>query len=210
MNLIAAAIIGIAIIVLLIAVCKVHPFLSLLAGSFAMAVCAGVEYDKAFDSFTSGVGSTIANVGLLIAFGSIIGTILFKSGGADTIVDTIMSKTPLQRLPWAMALIAFIVGIPMFFEVGVVIHSGGALRRPPRQSSGRTAGHSSPRRPVHPARIRAAAPRPADRHRRTERKPWHHPGARPDRRHSDRDHLRPAVRQARRQVGADRGPRKHC
>ena len=78
MNLIAAAIIGIAIIVLLIAVCKVHPFLSLLAGSFAMAVCAGVEYDKAFDSFTSGVGSTIANVGLLIAFGSIIGTILFK------------------------------------------------------------------------------------------------------------------------------------
>ena len=104
MNLIAAAIIGIAIIVLLIAVCKVHPFLSLLAGSFTMAVCAGVEYDEAFGSFTSGVGSTIANVGLLIAFGSIIGTILFKSGGADTIVDTIMAKTPLQRLPWAMAL----------------------------------------------------------------------------------------------------------
>ena len=121
MNLIAAAIIGIAVIVLLIAACKVHPFLSLLAGSFVMAVCAGVPFDKAFDSFTSGVGGTISNVGLLIAFGSIIGTILFKSGGADTIVDTIMAKTPLQRLPWAMALIAFIVGIPMFFEVGVVI-----------------------------------------------------------------------------------------
>ena len=121
MNLIAAAIIGIAVIVLLIAACKVHPFLSLLTGSFVMAVCAGVPFDKAFDSFTSGVGGTISNVGLLIAFGSIIGTILFKSGGADTIVDTIMAKTPLQRLPWAMALIAFIVGIPMFFEVGVVI-----------------------------------------------------------------------------------------
>ena len=65
MNLIAAAIIGIAIIVILIAVCKVHPFLSLLAGSFAMAVCAGVEYDKAFDSFTSGVGSTISNTSIL-------------------------------------------------------------------------------------------------------------------------------------------------
>ena len=121
MNLIAAAIIGIVVIVLLIAVCKVHPFLSLLAGSFTMAVCAGVEYDKAFDSFTSGVGGTISNVGLLIAFGSIIGTTLFRSGGADAIVDTIMTKTPLHRLPWAMALIAFIVGIPMFFEVGVVI-----------------------------------------------------------------------------------------
>ena len=121
MNLIAAAIIGIVVIVLLIAVCKVHPFRSVLAGSFTMAVCAGVEYDKAFDSFTSGVGGTISNVGLLIAFGSIIGTTLFRSGGADAIVDTIMTKTPLHRLPWAMALIAFIVGIPMFFEVGVVI-----------------------------------------------------------------------------------------
>ena len=121
MNLIIAAIVGIAAIVILIAVVKLHPFLSLLLGSFVMAICAGVPYDEAIDSFTSGAGSTFSGVGLLIAFGAIIGTILFSSGGADVIVDTIMDKTPLQRLPWAMALIAFIVGIPMFFEVGVVI-----------------------------------------------------------------------------------------
>lgn len=91
MNLIAAAIIGIAVIVLLIAACKVHPFLSLLAGSFVMAVCAGVPFDKAFDSFTSGVGGTISNVGLLIAFGSIIGTILIVAagGGADNILRVV-------------------------------------------------------------------------------------------------------------------------
>ena len=121
MNLILAAIIGIAAIVLLIAVAKVHPFISLMVGSFVMAICAGVPFDESWNSFTSGVGSTVSNVGLLIAFGSIIGTLLFASGGADVIVDTIMVKTPLQMLPWAMALIAFIVGIPMFFEVGVVI-----------------------------------------------------------------------------------------
>ncbi len=121
MNLIIAAIIGIAAIVLLIAVVKIHPFLSLMIGSFVMAVCAGVPFDESWDSFTSGVGSTVSNVGLLIALGSIVGTLLFASGGADVIVDTIMAKTPLQMLPWAMALIAFVVGIPMFFEVGVVI-----------------------------------------------------------------------------------------
>ena len=121
MNLIIAAIIGIAAIVLLIAVVKIHPFLSLMIGSFVMAVCAGVPFDESWDSFTSGVGSTVSNVGLLIALGSIVGTLLFASGSADVIVDTIMSKTPLQMLPWAMALIAFVVGIPMFFEVGVVI-----------------------------------------------------------------------------------------
>lgn len=121
MNLIIAAIIGIAAIVLLIAVVKIHPFLSLMIGSFVMAVCAGVPFDESWDSFTSGVESTVSNVGLLIALGSIVGTLLFASDGADVIVDTIMSKTPLQMLPWAMALIAFVVGIPMFFEVGVVI-----------------------------------------------------------------------------------------
>ncbi|MBM6698790.1 gluconate transporter [Bifidobacterium pullorum subsp. saeculare] len=121
MHLIIAAIVGIAAIVVFIAVLKLHPFLSLLLGSFLMAVCAGVPYDEAISSFTAGAGSTFSGVGLLIAFGAIIGTILFSSGGADVIVDTIMAKTPLARLPWAMALIAFIVGIPMFFEVGVVI-----------------------------------------------------------------------------------------
>ena len=186
MNLIAAAIIGIAVIVLLIAACKVHPFLSLLAGSFVMAVCAGVPFDKAFDSFTSGVGGTISNVGLLIAFGSIIGTILFKSGGADTIVDTIMAKTPLQRLPWAMALIAFIVGIPMFFEVGVVILIPVVLFAARRSKSLWCCSASRPSPPVHAARLRAAAPRSADRHRRAEREPRHHPGPRPDRGHPDR------------------------
>ena len=121
MQLIVAAIAGILTIVLLIAVVKLHPFISLMVGSFIMAVCAGVPYDEAFSSFTTGAGSTFSGVGLLVAFGAIIGTILFASGGADVIVDTIMSKTPMKLLPWAMALIAFTVGIPMFFEVGVVI-----------------------------------------------------------------------------------------
>ncbi|WIK64094.1 GntP family permease [Gleimia hominis] len=121
MSLILAALAGIIVIVLLISLGKVHPFIALMVGSFTMAVCAGVPFDKSWDSFTAGVGSTVAGVGLLIAFGAIIGTLLFASGGADVIVDTIMGKTPMQLLPWALTLIAFVVGIPMFFEVGVVI-----------------------------------------------------------------------------------------
>ena len=121
MNLIIAAILGIATIVILITVVKLHPFLSLMVGSFVMAVCAGVSYDKSFDSFTTGLGTTVSSVGILIALGGIIGTLLTVSGGADAIVDTILDKTPSHLLPWAMALVAFAVGIPLFFEVGVVI-----------------------------------------------------------------------------------------
>lgn len=120
-QLIVAAVAGIATIVLLIVWLKVHPFLSLMAGAAVMALAAGMPYQDMFSSFTAGLGSTVAGVGLLITLGAIIGTLLVSSGGADVIVDTIMAKTPLQRLPWAIALIAFVVGIPLFFEVGVVI-----------------------------------------------------------------------------------------
>ncbi|OTA26861.1 gluconate transporter [Alloscardovia macacae] len=120
-SLIIAALLGIALIVILIAVVKLHPFLALMLGSAATAILAGVPYDKSFASFTTGVGSTVSGVGLLIALGGIIGILLTRSGGADVIVDTILAKAPKNKLGWAMALSAFIVGIPLFFEVGVVI-----------------------------------------------------------------------------------------
>ena len=120
-SLIVAAVLGIALIVVLIAVVKVHPFLSLMIGSAATAIMAGVPYYKSLDSFTDGVGSTVSGVGLLVALGGIIGILLTRSGGADVIVDTILEKAPRNKLSWAMALSAFIVGIPLFFEVGVVI-----------------------------------------------------------------------------------------
>ncbi|CAL8976184.1 High-affinity gluconate transporter [Cellulomonas sp. T2.31MG-18] len=120
-QLIVAAVIGIAAIILLIVWLKLHPFLSLTVGAGLMAVIAGVPYLKAFNSFSTGLGSTVASVGVLIALGAAIGTLLVRSGGADEIVDTVLAKTPLQRLPWALALVAFIIGIPLFFEVGVVL-----------------------------------------------------------------------------------------
>lgn len=120
-QLILAALAGIAAIVVLIVWLKIHPFLALMTGSAVMAVAAGVPYIDLFTGFTAGLGSTLSGVGILIVLGSIIGTLLISSGGADAIVDTILDKTPAKRLPWAMALIAFVVGIPLFFEVGVVI-----------------------------------------------------------------------------------------
>lgn len=121
LHLALAALAGIAIIVVLITYVKLHPLLSLMVGSAGMAIFAGVAYDQSWASFTAGLGSTVANVGLLIVLGSMIGTLLVASGGADRIVDTIIEKTNERSLPWAMALIAFCVGIPLFFEVGVVI-----------------------------------------------------------------------------------------
>jgi GntP family gluconate:H+ symporter len=120
-QLVMAAVAGIAVIIVLIVWLKVHPFLALVLGSGVLAVVAGIGLTDTFTSFSAGLGSTVAGVGVLIALGAIIGKLLIDSGGADRIVDTILDRTPARRLPWAMALIAFVVGIPLFFEVGVVL-----------------------------------------------------------------------------------------
>ena len=120
-RLVLAALAGIATIILLIVWRKIHPFLALTLGSAVLALAAGIPLADTFTAFTAGLGSTIGGVGTLIAFGAIIGRLLIDSGGADQIVDTILDSTSGPGLPWAMALIAFVVGIPLFFEVGIVL-----------------------------------------------------------------------------------------
>ncbi|HEX5510712.1 MAG TPA: SLC13 family permease, partial [Actinomycetales bacterium] len=120
-QLIIAALVGIAVIVLLITWAKFHPFIALILGSGALAVVAAYPADKAVTSFSTGVGSTVASVGVLIALGAMIGKLLSDSGGGETIVERITSRFRDNALPWAMALIAGIIGLPLFFEVGVVL-----------------------------------------------------------------------------------------
>ncbi|GGP49678.1 GntP family permease [Streptomyces melanogenes] len=119
-----AVLAGIAVIVLLITKFKLHAFLALTIGSLALGAFAGAPLDKAITSFTTGLGNTVAGVGVLIALGAILGKLLADSGGADQIVDTILEKAGKsggRAMPWAMVVIASIIGLPLFFEVGIVL-----------------------------------------------------------------------------------------
>ena len=120
-QLLLAALLGIATVVLLIVVAKFHPLLGLMLGTAVLAAVAWVPPEDALDSFITGVGETFGAVGLLIALGAMLGKLLADSGGANRIVDAIVDRVGPRRLPWAMALIAAIIGLPMFFEIGVVI-----------------------------------------------------------------------------------------
>lgn len=120
-QLIIAAVASIVLIVVFIIWAKMHPFFALMLGSAIMAVAANMGFVNAFTSFSAGLGTTVGGVGVLIVLGAVIGRFLTESGGADQIVDTILAKTPAKRLPWAMAFAAFVIGIPLFFEVGVVL-----------------------------------------------------------------------------------------
>jgi GntP family gluconate:H+ symporter len=109
------------VIVVLISWLHVHPFLALIAGTAVLGVVGGLGADGTIDSFTTGLGSTIGSVGVLIALGSMIGGLLADSGGADRVVDAVTSRVGPRALPWAMAGVAALIGLPLFFEVGVVL-----------------------------------------------------------------------------------------
>ncbi|HEX3611425.1 MAG TPA: gluconate:H+ symporter [Sporichthyaceae bacterium] len=138
-RLIAVTLGGIIVIVAAIVVGKLHPFLALLVGSMLVGFAAGVPADKVVSNFESGVGSTLQEVGLLIALGAMLGRLLADSGGSDRVVETLLSRTREVLLPWALALVAVIIGLPMFFEIGLVLllpvivlvadHSGARLMR---------------------------------------------------------------------------------
>ena len=120
-QLVVATVVGIAVIVLLITVLKLHPFLSLTIGSLVVALVAGENLADAMESFTTGFGDTAAGVGTLIALGAMFGKLHADSGGADEIVDTIVGRSSGRSLPWAMALVGALIGLPMFFEIGLVL-----------------------------------------------------------------------------------------
>ena len=120
-QLILAAVVGVAVIVVLITWLRIHPFLALLLGSLVTGLVAGMPADAATASFITGFGATSGSVGILIALGAMYGKLLADSGGADRIVDTLVSRTSVRALPWVMGLVGAIIGLPMFFEIGLVL-----------------------------------------------------------------------------------------
>ena len=114
------AILGIALVVVLIIWAKMHAFLALTIASLLVGIFSGIPLANVTKSFETGVGGVLGYVGVLIALGAMLGKLLGDSGGADKIVDTLLHGSR-AALPWKMALIAGIIGIPMFFEVGLVL-----------------------------------------------------------------------------------------
>ncbi|MDR1513518.1 MAG: GntP family permease [Propionibacteriaceae bacterium] len=118
---IVAALIGLVLLIGLITWLKVHPFIALFASAIAIGLMAGHGAVPTVTSFANSFGSTMASVGILVGLGAMFGKLLADTGGADRIVDTLVAKSSPKALPWTMALVGAIIGLPMFFEVGLVL-----------------------------------------------------------------------------------------
>ncbi len=109
------------LVVLIVSRIRLHPLLALIITSIAVGLVTGMPGDKLIKSIEAGAGHTLGAVGLVVALGAMLGRILAAGGVTESIANLIITRTSTRMLPWAMAGAAFVIGIPMFFEVGLVV-----------------------------------------------------------------------------------------
>ena len=108
-------------LVVLIARVKLHPFVALIAVSLAMGVAAGMSLGTAIKAFQDGVGGALGFIAVVVGLGTMLGKMMAESGGASRIATTLIDLFGERRVHWAIMFVAFIVGIPVFFQVGFVL-----------------------------------------------------------------------------------------
>ncbi|MGP4081586.1 GntP family permease [Pseudalkalibacillus sp. R45] len=98
-----------------------HAFISLTVASLFLGLMAGLSLDKIVTAYETGVGGVLGYLVGILALGTILGKMLSESGAGLQIANYFVRIFGVKRLPWAMLLSGFIIGIPVFFEVGILI-----------------------------------------------------------------------------------------
>ena len=121
-RLVAAALAGIALLLLLIIKGKLHPVLSMMVSALVIGIGAGMPLELVAATVEKGVGTTLKNIALLIGLGSMFGQILEESGGARKIAQTFIARFGQGHSSWALGITGLGDRGPLvFFEAGVVV-----------------------------------------------------------------------------------------
>ena len=120
-RLILYAFLAVVALIALIARFKVHPFIALVLVSLAMGVAAGMPLGAAVKAFQDGVGGVLGFIAVVVGLGTMLGKMMAESGAATRIASTLIDWFGVRRVHWALMIVAFILGIPVFFQVGFVL-----------------------------------------------------------------------------------------
>jgi gluconate:H+ symporter, GntP family len=120
-RLLLFALVAVVVLIVLIARVKLHPLLALTAVSLALGVAAGMPALDAVKAFQDGVGNGLGFIAIVVGVGTMLGKIMAESGAATRIANTLVELFGQQRVHWALMFVAFILGIPVFFQVGFVL-----------------------------------------------------------------------------------------
>ena len=125
---IAGLVVSVLVLVLFTVKFKIHPFFSLVAATVSFAVVAGMPMQTMLSSFTSGMGGTMADIGLVIALGTVTGALLEKSGAAETMASSILKITGEKHAALGLGITGYFVSIPVFCDSAFVLLSPIARR----------------------------------------------------------------------------------
>ncbi|TXF98857.1 gluconate permease, partial [Lactobacillus delbrueckii subsp. bulgaricus] len=81
----------------------------------------GMPFDKVVSSIEAGIGGTLGHIALIFGLGAMLGKLIADSGGAQRIAMTLVNKFGEKNIQWAVVIASFIIGIALFFEVGLVL-----------------------------------------------------------------------------------------
>ncbi len=112
---------GIAVLLLLILVVRLHAFIALLIASIVTGLLAGMDGTQLMAAMQEGMGGTLGFVAVIIGLGAMFGAILETSGGARATAAALIARFGMRRSPWAMLVAGFATAIPVFFDVALII-----------------------------------------------------------------------------------------
>lgn len=119
--LLLCAALAVILLLTLIVRFKISSFVALILSSVFLGLITGMKPAQFLQSFQDGVGAVLASVAMIIALGSVLGKILAETGAAEVIAERIVRWFGQARLAWAFLVIGFVVGLPVFFAVGLVL-----------------------------------------------------------------------------------------
>lgn len=120
-RLIIGAMLGFVLLLLQIIKFKMQPFVSIMLSAVFIGLAVGMPYEMIISTLTEGVGTTLQTIAILIGLGSMFGAILQVSGGVEVIAQTLLDKFGESKAAWALGITGLIVGMPVFFESGLLI-----------------------------------------------------------------------------------------
>jgi GntP family gluconate:H+ symporter len=120
-SLLFIALMAVIGLIVLIARFKLSAFIALLCASLFVGILSGNELRSVGKAIADGVGGVLGSIAVIIGLGTIVGKMLAESGGAEVVADTFTRLLGEKRVHWTMMLIGFVVGIAVWFSVGLVL-----------------------------------------------------------------------------------------
>ncbi len=120
-TLLLIALASVVLLLFLVIKAKAHPFVALLIVSLLVAFTTGIPASDIMKIIEKGMGGILGHIASIIILGSMLGVLIEMSGGAESLANTLTKALGPKRTIAALTIVAFILGTPVFFEVGFII-----------------------------------------------------------------------------------------